>query len=201
MHGNIITFNNSHYSYITPDIGFSKDLISSNIEPVLPQQIGTISQTCATKFERITMFPLVVTATIVPIVTIGILLILLVTVFICLASHRHRKRKANQQRLSLEGSNQFVTCENGAQRENIILRHNASYLQSDSIHKGRQNVIQMVEMFTSHRASNITESYVISSLGQAGNAEPYWDPACKEEDLKQQLGRLKVEEVRQEEIQ
>ena len=32
------------------------------------------------------MFPLVVTATIVPIVTIGILLILLVTVFICLAS-------------------------------------------------------------------------------------------------------------------
>ena len=148
------------------------------------------------------MFPLVVTATIVPIVTIGILLILLVTVFICLASHRHRKRKANEHsRLSLEGSNQFVTCENGAQRENIILRHNASYLQSDSIHNGRQNVIQMVEMFTSHRASNITESYVISSLDQSGNAEPYWDPACKEEDLKQQLGRLKVEEVRQEEIQ
>ena len=77
----------------------------------------------------------------------------------------------------------------------VVLQSNACYNQFN-----RRAVEE-------HRSSHLAESYhsyVINSLGKVGNVESdeelYWQPASKEEDLKHQLKKLKVDEVVKENI-
>ena len=73
--------------------------------------------------------------------------------------------------------------------------------------KPRSNLNKVPNVFISHKASILTGSYAVpvDAVGNYelnnGNEELYWDPASQEEDLKQQLKKLKVQEVFKENIQ
>lgn len=149
------------------------------------------------------------TSTIILAVFLPLLIIIVIplVVMCILLSYNYRKETLRQNRNNIEGrNNQLTILSDGTQQESIALQYNDCYNQADSVHgSSRRSVNPTTNTITSisHRASNLGTSYVINSLGEqsVSTEEPYWDPACLECDLKQELKSLNVKEVSNEKIE
>ena len=160
----------------------------NTIEPSYPQDSrnSTPHNTiCATKFnpdsEVLQKNPAVIPT--VTVITTGSFFLLVISVLVCaLVYYKKRKQKQSDHHIS-----RFTTQDNS-----VVLQYNTCYSQFDITKHGPH---------ADHRHSHVTESthsYVINSLGLSfaeSGEEQYWQPASKEEDLKHQFKKLKVDEI------
>ena len=149
----------------------------------------------------------------IPIVLVVIITFILITITsICGIIYHHSRKPKAQNHGDLE--THVATSE---ARATISLQYNASYFTSDSIHQDRNINLRIdndsttfispsthaphnvVSTMSCTRHSHVVKAYDYSYYN--ANCEFYWDPATKEEDLKQQLMALKVEEVCKDKIE
>lgn len=156
-------------------------MCSSHFEPE-PELIGNSSMTLQVAVPTV----------------IVVLLLLIISTLVFGVLHRKRKLRQNRKGRS---NYQVAMFSDGAQQESIVLQYNTSYHRADSIHSSRTRSMNLTAK--THTNSSLSASYVINSLGGETDSieEPYWDPACIECDLKQELTSLNVKELSNERIE
>ena len=178
-----------------------------NTGPEFPQEVEEpLSDDCAIKFIP-EVFPnhtvIAAVSTVTVIGFAGALFLLVIVMLVC-AVVCHNKRKVKRLKESvtagittysdhLNHQNQFDGFNHRTRRD--LVESNHSYVINSL--GGHSNHF-VTEQSHSHLVES-HHSYVINSLGQPNNnradEEPYWPPASKEEGLKHQLKKSKVDEV------
>ncbi len=177
------------------------------VEPDCPQEIqgsSKSSHNCAVKFTDSENTAVIVAIS--TIIAVGIVLVLMIIGLVS-AVVSHNKRKVKQLKKSvLSGTTRHSDHQ---QRNNqfTALRHlsrtesNHSYVINSL---GGHSTRFGTEQSCTHLEQS-SHSYVINSLDQLKNGgageELYWPPASKEEDLKQQLKKSKVDETHRNDIE
>ena len=172
-----------------------------------------VPQACATTTSPgISVSTVVIAAPIATVLVITIVFVLVISLSI--PCHRMRRKRNNQFRANNRANDLNVTTNRDG--VGISLQYNASYFQSDSIHQTQNTTVMAYQSNDSSTCTQSaptahtiipSQSYVISSHenGHCSSSfeynQLYWDPACKEEDLKHQLQMLRVEEICKDKIE
>ena len=178
------------------------------VEPDSPQEIQESSlHDCAVKFRTDSENVAIIVA-ISTIIAVGLLLVLGIIAIVC-AVVCHNKRKVKRLKESvLPGIPRHSDHQQRNNQQFDALRHlsrtesNHSYVINSL---GGHSTRSVREQSRTHLVQS-SHSYVINTLDQVKNGgedeeELYWPPASKEEDLKQQLKKSKVDEVHRNDIE
>ena len=178
------------------------------VEPDSPQEIQESSlHNCAVKFITDSENAAVIVA-ISTIIAVGLLLMLGIIALVCTVVC-HNKRKVKRLKESvLSGITRHSDPQQYNNQQFDALRHlsrtesNHSYVINSL---GGHSTRSVREQNRTHLVQS-SHSYVINTLDQVKNGgadeeELYWPPASKEEDLKQQLKKSKVDETHRNDIE
>jgi hypothetical protein len=185
-----------------------KFILCLTVEPDSSQEIqgsSNSSHNCAVKFTDSENTAVIVAIS--TIITVGIFLVLVIIGLVS-AVVSHNKQKVKQLKKSVLS---------GTTRHSDHQQHNNQFNALHHLSRTESNHSYVINSLGGHSTRFGTEqsrthleqsshSYVINSLDQLKNVdgadeELYWAPASKEEDLKQQIKKSKVDEAHKNDIE